>query len=216
MKIKYLTIVFLMFFFLMTGCGSNDSVLISDNSTEVLSAADDYTSEVIDADTTQSTAENSKIKEETYNVTDNNDLYVFVCGHVKNPGVYKLEYGSRVCDSIEAAGGITSDGQPAALDQAKILIDEQTVYVPGIDEEWSRTSGDGTSADDSSKGDSLINLNMATREELLTLPGIGESKADDIIRYRDEHGRFEAVEDIMNIQGIKEGIFNKIKDRISI
>ena len=85
--------------------------------------------------------------------------------------------------------------------------------MPGIDEEWDKAGGDSKSA--SYKSDSgKININTATKDEIMTLPGIGESKASDIIRYRDEHGSFKTIEEIMNIQGIKEGVFNKIKDLI--
>ena len=200
MKIKYIKCVFLMLFFMCAGCDSSDSVLIADEmSTE---------SENID---TVDLSEDARTDTEQ----EINELYVYVCGHVGNPGVYRLTEGSRVCDAIEAAGGVTADGQSAVLEQAKILVDEQTVYVPGIDEAATEgsLSGDGKA---SAVDDGKININTAAKEELLSLPGIGESKADDIIRFREEHGKFESVEDIMNIQGIKEGVFNKIKDQISI
>ena len=66
------------------------------------------------------------------------------------------------------------------------------------------------------KGDGKVNLNLASKEELMTLPGVGEAKADLIIQYREEHGRFQNIEDVMNISGIKEGLFAKIKDNITV
>lgn len=200
MKIKYVKCVFLMLFFMCAGCGRSESVFIADEmSTEAKDVGADDLSEDVETDTEQ----------------EINELYVYVCGHVENPGVYKLTEGSRVCDAVKAAGGIAADGQPDVLEQAKLLVDEQTIYVPGIDE---AVSGDfiGGGGKEPSVDDGKININTAAKDELLSLPGIGESKADDIIRYRDEHGKFESVEDIMNIQGIKEGVFNKIKDQISI
>ena len=140
---------------------------------------------------------------------------------MNSPGVYELEAGSRICDALSMAGGVAEDGVYEALDQAKPVVDGQTLYVPGIDEEWKRSlSQENANAEAESgsddAGDGKININSASKEELMTLPGIGESKASDIITYREEHGGFSSEQDIMNIQGIKEGVYNKIKDRITI
>lgn len=161
--------------------------------------------------------------DETYVGTGSNDdkmtagIYVYVCGSVAKPGVYELNEGSRICDALELAGGVTEDGVPEALDQAKPVADGQTIYVPNSSEEWDRTSQDNSGVGSSTSDPAMtgININTASKDELMTLPGIGESKATDIIRYREEHGGFKTIEEIMNIQGIKEGVFNKIKDMIS-
>ena len=144
-------------------------------------------------------------------------IYVYVCGHVNCPGVYKLSTGTRIYDAIELAGGITEDGRPEALEQAKPVSDGQTIYVPGLDEEWTGVNSlEREESSFSPNDDGTVNINSASKEVLMTLPGIGESKADDIIKYREETGGFKSIEDIMKIQGIKEGVYNKIKDRISI
>lgn len=137
---------------------------------------------------------------------ESNDVYVYVCGYVHRPGVYSLEAGSRICDALELAGGVTEDGKPEALDQAEHIEDGQTIYVPGGNDEISSGEVD----------DGLVDINQADKTTLMTLPGIGESKANLIIQYRQEHGDFEAIEDLMDIPGIKEGVFNKIKDSIKV
>lgn len=132
-------------------------------------------------------------------------IYVYVCGHVNEPGVYALVEDARICDALEMAGGVTEDGRPEALNQAEHMTDGQTLYVPGRDEVVTVQA---------EAEDGLLDINLADRESLMTLPGIGSSKADDIVQYREEHGAFAAIEDLMEIPGIKEGIFNKIKDKI--
>lgn len=133
-------------------------------------------------------------------------VYVYVCGHVECPGVYPLEVGARICDALELAGGVTEEGKPEALNQAEYVEDGQTIYVPSVDEEVESAEAE----------DGLVNINQADKETLMTLPGIGESKADIIIQYREEHGAFESIEELMNIPGIKEGVFNKIKSLIKV
>ena len=132
-------------------------------------------------------------------------IYVYVCGQVNEPGVYALSREARICDALEMAGGVTEDGWPEALNQAEHMTDGQTLYVPSHDE---------TTEVQSEAEDGLVDINRANKEQLMTLPGIGESKADVIIQYREEHGAFVSPEELMQIPGIKEGVFNKIKDKI--
>lgn len=134
-------------------------------------------------------------------------IYVYVCGHVNQPGVYAVLADARICDALEQAGGVTSDAMPEKLPQAEHMVDGQTLYVPGEGDELSVDVEDG---------DDRIDLNSADKEQLMTLPGIGESKADLILQYRKEHGAFKQIEDLMDIPGIKEGVFNKIKERIKV
>lgn len=155
------------------------------------------------------------------------EVVVHVCGEVSSPGVYTLPAGSRVYQAIEAAGGFTSDAFEDYLNQANELSDGMKVYVPSkeeiSDEEFQqglKTSEVQQSGvpplTDSTLMTALVNINTATREDLMTLKGIGESKADKIISYRETQGGFGCIEDIMNIPGIKEGMFNKIKDLITV
>lgn len=134
------------------------------------------------------------------------DIYVYVCGAVNREGVYKLPVGSRIYEAVEMAGGFREDAATAEVNQAEVLQDEARIYIP--------TYAETISAEE--ENDGKINLNKATKEELMTLPGVGEAKADSIIQYRNEHGGFKSIEEIMQISGIKEGLFEKIKDLIKI
>lgn len=141
---------------------------------------------------------------------DADSIYVYVCGHVGKPGVYAVDKDARIYDAIVLAGGVSEDGRGEALNQAEHMTDGQTIYVPGLEEEYA------VSSEEADSEDGWVNLNTASREELMTLPGIGESKAETIIQYREEHGAFKAVEDLMAIPGIKEGIYNRIKDQVRV
>ena len=149
-------------------------------------------------------------------------IYVYVCGHVKTPGVYILSEGDRIYQAIDRAEGVLPESDVTRLNLAELLYDGQKIYVPSCEE--MEESGydafdDGNSSvisDDRQGSDGLVNLNKASKEQLMTLTGIGESKAEAIIRYRDEQGTFGSVEELMNVPGIKEGTYSKIKDRISI
>lgn len=162
--------------------------------------------------------EQQEVQEKNKTILEKNNIYVYVCGAVYSPGVYELTATSRIYEAMEAAGGVTQQGDAAYLNQAQVLTDGQKVYVPTLEEtsqlEPNMTIG-GSDELRSQTTDGKIDLNKATKEELLTLPGIGESKADSIITYREEHGAFEHIEDIKQITGIKEGVYNKIKDMIT-
>lgn len=138
------------------------------------------------------------------------EICVFVCGQVKNPGVYRLPAGSRVCDAIEKAGGCLDTADMWAVNQAEILADESRIYIPEPGEDIS------AEAEQAVIQDGRISLNHAGKEELMTLPGIGEAKADSILEYRELNGGFQTIEELMNIPGIKEGIFQKIQDCVMV
>lgn len=159
---------------------------------------------------TSQNQQETETEQQDFSETEQTDkVYVYVCGHVNTPGVYALENGSRICDALEQAGGVLEDAYAEALEQAVLVTDGQTIYVPGKDE----------TAEASQKGeaaDNKININQADVSEFMTLPGIGESKATLIIEYREEHGAFQSIEELMNIPGIKQGVFDKIKDNIKV
>lgn len=133
-------------------------------------------------------------------------LYVHVCGEVHEPGVYALPGGSRVMDAVESAGGMTEDADRDRLNLAETIADGQQIRIPGLGED----PGASASAE---PRDDRVNINTASREELMTLPGIGASRAEDILSYR-AGARFEKPEDIMKVPGIKEGAFRKLEGRI--
>jgi|GEM_PF-497891 len=167
-------------------------------------------------------------------------IKVHVCGAVINPGVYELSSDGRVYDALMAAGGFTDEADTETINLAAQLYDGQQIYFPTVQEvldgymadastnvaENSESagrmpaSGGGTGVSDNSSDAGTdtdkVNINTATRDELMTLTGIGETRADAIISYRESVGGFDCVEDIMNVSGIKSGTYDKFKDNITV
>jgi len=135
-------------------------------------------------------------------------IYVYVCGAVNRPGVVRLQEGSRADAALEAAGGFRGDAKTDYVNLAAKVEDGQKIYVPTEDET--------TAESEESLEDGLININTADAALLCTLPGIGEARAQDILRYREENGLFETCEDIMKVPGIKNSVYSKIKNMIKI
>ena len=142
----------------------------------------------------------------------NTDIYVHICGAVINPGVYQVPAGTRVYQALELAGGSSDDAYLSGINLADKLADGQKVYIPAEGE-----NAEGILSIDSGDVQSvMININTASEAELMTLPGIGQSRAKDIINYRVKNGLFESIDDIMKVSGIKEAAFEKIKDLIKV
>ena len=148
---------------------------------------------------------------------------VYVCGQVKNAGVYELSEGARIVDALIAAGGLTKEAAAYYLNQAELLSDGGMIYVPSNEELEASDVGQSGAAGTVSGGaegsgvqGGLVNINAADKAGLMTITGVGEAKAEKIIAYREQYGRFQAIEDIMNVPGIKEGMFLKIKDQICV
>lgn len=143
-------------------------------------------------------------------------VYVYVCGAVNAPGVYELKKDARVFEAITLAGGVTAEAAPEAVSQARTVADGEQIYVPTVREVQMQGSGVEDIVTGNADVSGKININTAGKEELMTLTGIGEAKAQSILDYREEHGQFGSIEDLMLIEGIKEGVFNKIKEDITI
>lgn len=159
-------------------------------------------------------------------------IYVDVCGAVANPGVFQLVAGSRVFQAIEAAGGYLPEAALTCVNRAGVLTDGQQLYIltqeemerQGLDPAEMSGASDGQMNGSAGTGqntgmtaqDNRININTADEAQLTTLTGIGATRAQAIIAYREENGSFAVIEDIMNVQGIKEGTFAKIKDKIVV
>ena len=163
----------------------------------------------------------SEVSEQT--VVDDSDIleqedgiYVYVCGQIKNAGVYVLPEGSRVCDLFAMAGGFTEKAAKDYWNQAKLLKDGEMIYVPTKEEVKDRTFDGKTNAFTGTGDSDKVNINTASKEELMTIPGIGASKATAIISYRQEHGQFSSIEEVKNVEGIKDGVYSKMKDFIEI
>lgn len=135
-------------------------------------------------------------------------IVVYVCGAVCEPGVVSLPKGARAVDAIALAGGMTEQADEAYINLAQILQDGEKLYVPTREEVllW----------EEQQRQASLVNINTAQVEELCTLPGIGESKAADIIAYREKQGAFTCKEDIMKVSGIKNSLYEKIEELIIV
>ena len=186
-------------------------------------------------------------------------IYVHICGQVCTPGVYELPEGSRVWDAVLAAGGLTEEAQPEAVNLALRVVDGSKVIIPDEQEAqqedfcWYATgTGQGAGTDGGSGGagtaggatsgsastgsastgsastgttsaegtsgtaSGQVDINQATVEQLMTIPGIGQTRAEAIVAYRQTQGRFGSIEDIMKVTGIKEGLFATIREYITV
>jgi competence protein ComEA len=139
------------------------------------------------------------------------EIYVDVEGAVQKAGVYKLKSGSRIYQAIKSAGGLREDASIQNLNQAELLEDGQKIYIFSQNEYEAEQQKNVDSGDDK-----LVNLNTATADELMTLPGVGKSKADSIIKFREEQGCFKTKKDLMKIPGIKQGVFSKLENLIKV
>lgn len=148
-------------------------------------------------------------------------VFVQVSGAVRSPGVYELPAGSRVFEAIQSAGGMTDDAAADSVNQAVEVSDGDMIVLCTL-QEWEQAKSQQTEfigGDLSGPGqesDGRININTADVTQLCTIPGIGESRARSIVTYREQNGAFGAVEDIMKVSGIKDGLFQKIKDKIKV
>lgn len=170
-------------------------------------------------------------------------IFVHVCGAVNHPDVYELPAGSRVYEAVKKAGGFAENADEGYVNQAQVLPDGAKLVIPTVEEvkAFSQESEDvvpagiiGEQADagghsavagvqeenvenrTDAQQDGKININTASEAELCRIPGIGAVRAAAIAAYRKEQGGFASIEDIMNVSGIKEGTFAKIKDSIKV
>lgn len=183
--------------------------------------------------------ETTKTEEETIQ-----NIYVDIKGAIKKPGVYEITEDKKVIDVVQLAGGFTENADTSMINLAKKVVNEMVIIIYTTDEVKKSKEADSVvkiiekecicpeikndaclnqenTLKDSSENhenniNKKININSATLEELLTLSGIGESKAQAIIQYRKENGSFEKIEDIMNVTGIGEALYEKIKNNITI
>ena len=202
--------IFLLFpLFVLTACTSrNDMVLdleAQDNQPEVQSSA---TGEAVDG---QNIPETDDLPE---------DIFVHICGAVVNPGVYVLSAGSRIFEGIEAAGGFSEDACEDFVNLAQTLQDGQRIVIPTVEEAEAAMQDSSYQEqwlpEEPQSADGRVNINTASEQELSAITGIGAGKAAAIVQYRQENGSFSSVEDIMKVSGIKEGTYEKIKDKITV
>ena len=168
-------------------------------------------------------------------------IYVYICGAVVTPDVYALPEGSRVYEAVELAGGLAENADADQVNLAVALSDGQKVRIPRKGEKLSEaqmlsdgsagiyggsygaessgngaSGGNGSAAGSSGAGTGLVNINTAGKEALMTLNGIGSTRAEAIIQYREAHGAFQSPRDLLKVNGIKEKTYEKIRGQISI
>jgi len=162
-----------------------------------------------------STTNDNEVQLEVFNAAPTNSqieqlehiLIVYITGEILYPGVYELEENSRLRDAIYIAGGATEYADLSIINLARFISDGEHIIVPAF--------GDPTPLD-STQGSGLVNINTAAQSELMTLPQIGQARSADIISYRERHGRFNEIYDIKNVPQISAGIFETIKDLITV
>jgi competence protein ComEA len=143
-------------------------------------------------------------------------VVVDVKGAVRNPGVYALQDGDRLIDAINAAGGYLPNADSRMLNHAMKLVDENVIYVPVEGEEPIDIPVVTTPQISAQQGDGKININTADEKDLMTIPGIGPSKAAAIIQYRTDHGLFQSPEALMEVSGIGQKTFEKLESQVTV
>ncbi len=191
----------------LSGCSRSKEILYFDReSADELYAQnmDDYT----DGPSKRDLPQEGPKSDQTALTEIDRQICVHVCGQVCRPGVVMLPEGSRAWEAVEAAGGLAEEACEAAVNLAAVLRDGEKLYIPAV--------GEAVAKEDCEADGGLVNLNTADAGRLKTLPGIGESRASDILSYREKNGAFRSVEEIMQVPGIKESIYEKIRDMITV
>ena len=179
----------------VTGCGTADEAI-------VLIPPGESVAEFPELEAAEQAAETRVVEPQT--------VYVYVCGAVRTPGVVEVPEGSRAAEALELAGGRTTEADPFYVNLAEFVTVGQKLYFPTASEAEELEAA-GKAAEEG-----LVNINTASAEEVCTLPGIGASRAADIVRYREKNGAFQTKEDIMKVSGIKQNAYDKLCDRITV
>lgn len=189
-----------------SGCGSTSVVTMK-------SSEEDYSSSA-SVDGTSSTDEGLS---DTAAQPQKSRYAVYVCGAVRQPDVYYVEEGSIVKDVLLLAGGFDEGACEWYVNLAEYVKDGARIYFPYESEIGGENVPiDASGQSDISVEEKKVNINTADKEELMSLNGVGESRAEAIVRYREEFGGFRDISEICNVSGIKEGLYNKIKDYITV
>lgn len=203
------------FCLLAAACGERENVYFQ---TETYVAG---TQQNEDVAATEIMAENNA--DDTQTAGSDKKRFVYICGAVNVPGVYEVEQNARLYEVVEAAGGLREDAAEESVNQARQIEDGEMIRIltqeeaaQAGDEEAGEGAENDVKAETANDSDGRIDLNLATVAELMTLPGIGQAKADSIVRYREKNGAFSSIEEIKQVEGIKEGVYNRIKDNIKV
>lgn len=211
-KIKYkLLLVCFWVSLVLSGCSRSKEILYFDReSADELYAQNGggYTDGPSKRDLPQEGQESRSESDPAVLAENDRLICVHVCGQVCWPGVVMLPEGSRAWEAVEAAGGLADEAWEAAVNLAAVLGDGEKLYIPAM--------GEAVAKEACETDGGLVNLNTADAGRLQTLPGIGESRAADILSYREKNGVFRSVEEIMQVPGIKESTYEKIRDLITV
>ena len=174
-------------------------------------------SSYLEKNTTQSVRSDAA-EEEHKAETTSDEIYVQIEGAVEKPGVYRLPADSRVFSLIEKAGGLKKEAASSEINQAELLTDGQKLTV--LTKKQLEAQKDSGSKSDNTSSEALdsgkVDINRADSSQLTTISGIGPSKAEAIIAYRQENGPFKKTEDITKVSGIGDATYQKIKDKITV
>lgn len=209
----------------------NTSPVYVEENSEFTSLAPTVTLAVMVSPAVVNDAKNASAVSDSAEVTEEEMIFVHVCGAVKESGVYEMQKGSRVIDAVTLAGGFEKTAAKDVVNQAQELSDGVRLYIPTIDElkeedslapeyiTYGSNQSDSIDRNIAGNEDGVgakVNINTADKELLMTLQGIGEAKAQSIISYREVHGEFKKIEELCNISGIKDAVYSKIKDYITV
>lgn len=203
----------------LSGCSDSVSVLKTGEEESAEQSQKTGETEEPQSEDAEGTAEKLPVEEPAGEQT----IFVDVCGAVNVPGVYQLPAESRIFQAVEMAGGFREDAAVELVNQAEALNDGQQIRIFTREEARQQAEagvavGDPqmTNQETDTSGEGLVNLNRADKSALMTLTGIGETRADAILAYRETHGGFSAVEELMQVEGIKEKTYEKLKDKITV
>lgn len=203
---RYIFFIVIYFVCMLAGGCGGETIVVSEPSESV-------------KDEKNAASENVPSEEKTESVTSADKIIVYVCGAVENPDVYELDPGARINDALEAAGGFSGDADMNMINLAEPVSDGQRVYFPVQGEDMTGDSQDMNAALETDiYGDdtSLVNINKAGVSELTQLPGIGETRAGQIVEYRETHGKFSSKEDLKNVSGIGDSTYEKLESHIIV
>lgn len=194
----------------VTGCASSDRAITFNNAKASDQNGQSAAGAAVSEGVQSGLSAEMTISDDIRISTDANEICVYVCGEVNYPGVYFLAEESRANDALFAAGGFTEEADQSYVNLASRVKDGDRLYFPGKSE-----TAQEKAAEEALKA-GLVDINTADEALLCTLPGIGSSRAKDIISYRESNGPFESKEDIMKVSGIKDSAYQKLCDRITV
>ena len=190
----------------LAGCAGKDEAMV------LIPSGEDVATELTTLENAEQDAEitpgTTMLPETTED--DPHMVYVYVCGAVRDPGGVEVPEGSRAEEALRLAGGMTAEADLFYVNLAETVTDGQKLYFPTAEE------AGALEAVVKAAEEGLVNINTASAEELCALPGIGTSRAADIVRYREKNGAFQTKEDIMKVSGIKQNAYDKLCDKITV